>query len=865
MTAEKEKKRSSSERRKEKSRDAARCRRSKETEVFYELAHQLPLPQNISSHLDKASIMRLAISYLRTQKLLSSVCAEGDLDTDTENQIDNLYLKALEGFVAVVTQDGDMIFLSENINKYMGLTQVELTGHSIFDFTHPCDHDEIRENLSLKTGAGLGKKNKDANTERDFFMRMKCTVTNRGRTVNLKSATWKVLHCIGHVKTYNSYNPHTLCGYKEPMLNCLVMMCQPIQHPSNIDIPLDSKTFLSRHSMDMKFTYCDDRITELIGYHQEELLGRSAYEFYHALDSESMTKSHQNLCTKGQVVSGQYRMLAKHGGYVWVESHGTVIYNTRNSQPQCIVCVNYVLSEIEKNNVVFSMDQTESLFKPNQMTMNSMYNNAVSDKTSDFLFAKLKEEPEELAQLAPTPGDEIISLDFSGQTCEEPSTYNNGVQTSQSKWPLEVKSRNSQAEIVNLPSFTAPQVAPGSSTPSASSNSSCSTPSSPGEYYTALEEDLRIELIEKLFAMDTEAKNKCSTTQNDFNELDLETLAPYIPMDGEDFELNPICQDECPLSDNAQPPQHNMSNMNTLFQANAPHAQNQFLQQNFCHPMVTTKGSNPSQDTLPNGMFNGERKSLPLSAYQPGASTPLSSMGRRPNIQWPPDPPVSYMHTRWRAMDQYNETPTNSSTGRPMHLHSMPLYKQRSLESFGQRGKDLHPNEIPFCNIMKRKRQLDYGEQGFPQLNAGELPDHTIPSMMWKRMKYLKPEMRPLVSEKKSLSTSVLTDEYICNRHRGVSPHINPQSQSQQHCVSNSRDDRRNLYPGAYFSCNFHEYNMPQSQKAKALTNRLIGSSFEPYLLPELTRYDCEVNVPVLGSSNLLQGSDLLRALDQTT
>ncbi|KAL2306046.1 hypothetical protein Nmel_003948, partial [Mimus melanotis] len=63
--------RSSSERRKEKSRDAARCRRSKETEVFYELAHELPLPHNISSHLDKASIMRLAISFLRTHKLLS--------------------------------------------------------------------------------------------------------------------------------------------------------------------------------------------------------------------------------------------------------------------------------------------------------------------------------------------------------------------------------------------------------------------------------------------------------------------------------------------------------------------------------------------------------------------------------------------------------------------------------------------------------------------------------------------------------------------------------------------------------------------------------------------------------------------------
>lgn len=41
-------------------------------------------------------------------------------------------------------------------------------------------------------GSGFGKKSKDMSTERDFFMRMKCTVTNRGRTVNLKSATWKV-------------------------------------------------------------------------------------------------------------------------------------------------------------------------------------------------------------------------------------------------------------------------------------------------------------------------------------------------------------------------------------------------------------------------------------------------------------------------------------------------------------------------------------------------------------------------------------------------------------------------------------------------------------------------------------------------
>ena len=51
--------------RKEKSRDAARSRRGKENYEFYELAKLLPLPAAITSQLDKASIIRLSISYLR--------------------------------------------------------------------------------------------------------------------------------------------------------------------------------------------------------------------------------------------------------------------------------------------------------------------------------------------------------------------------------------------------------------------------------------------------------------------------------------------------------------------------------------------------------------------------------------------------------------------------------------------------------------------------------------------------------------------------------------------------------------------------------------------------------------------------------
>jgi len=68
--------------------------------------------------------------------------------------------------------------------------QFELTGHSVFDFTHPCDHEEMREMLTHRNG--LVKKGKEQNTQRSFFLRMKCTLTSRGRTMNIKSATWKV-------------------------------------------------------------------------------------------------------------------------------------------------------------------------------------------------------------------------------------------------------------------------------------------------------------------------------------------------------------------------------------------------------------------------------------------------------------------------------------------------------------------------------------------------------------------------------------------------------------------------------------------------------------------------------------------------
>uniref|UniRef100_A0A3B4AYP0 Hypoxia-inducible factor 1-alpha n=1 Tax=Periophthalmus magnuspinnatus TaxID=409849 RepID=A0A3B4AYP0_9GOBI len=536
-----EKKNMSSERRKEKSRDAARCRRGKESEVFYELAQQLPLPHSVSSSLDKASIMRLTISYLRMRKLLRE--EESDLDM----QLNSSYLKALEGFLMVLSEDGDMIYLSENVNKCLGLAQFDLTGHSVFDFTHPCDQEELREMLIHRTGS---KKAKEANTERNFFLRMKCTLTSRGRTVNVKSATWKVLRCSGHVRVFENLTEDISNGQKEPPLPFLVLICDPIPHPSNIEVPLDTKTFLSRHTMDMKFTYCDERITELMGYEPEDLLNRSVYEYYHALDSDHLTKSHHNLFAKGQVCTGQYRMLAKRGGFVWVETQATVIYNNKNSQPQCVVCVNFVLSGIEENRMILSLEQTEDepVEESNpELVPPPLKDNKVPELDVIKLFTQadaqplvslydqLKEEPEALTLLAPAAGDTIISLDFSYsemQLLKEVPLYNDVMLPSSNDKLALPLSPLPPSEPLTVQSTPTEMVKAENYTPTP-----CSTTQSALEFSlmeTDINSEFKLDFVEKMFAIDTEPKTPF--TKQALEDLDLEMLAPYIPMD-DDFQL----------------------------------------------------------------------------------------------------------------------------------------------------------------------------------------------------------------------------------------------------------------------------------------------------------------------------------------
>lgn len=76
-----------------------------------------------------------------------------DMPTNTRvptiKELGSHLLQTLDGFIFVVAPDGKIMYISETASTHLGLSQVELTGNSIYDYIHAYDQDEMARILSL--------------------------------------------------------------------------------------------------------------------------------------------------------------------------------------------------------------------------------------------------------------------------------------------------------------------------------------------------------------------------------------------------------------------------------------------------------------------------------------------------------------------------------------------------------------------------------------------------------------------------------------------------------------------------------------------------------------------------------------------
>ncbi|XP_059485989.1 single-minded homolog 1-like [Neocloeon triangulifer] len=353
---------------KEKSKNAARSRREKENAEFLELAKLLPLPSAITSQLDKASIIRLTTSYLKMRHVFPDGLGDAwgaapPITNPRESCIKELgshLLQTLDGFIFVVAPDGKIMYISETASVHLGLSQVELTGNSIYEYIHPADHDEMNSVLSITPGTippispHVLHNLHEFELERLFFMRMKCVLAKRN--AGLTTGGYKVIHCSGYLKV--KQYPLDTPPYDGCFQNVGLVAVGHSLPPSAItEIKMHSNMFMFRASLDMKLIFLDARVSQLTGYEPQDLIEKTLYHYIHGCDIMHMRFSHHTLLYKGQVTTKYYRFMTKNGGWVWMQSYATIVHNSRSSRPHCIVSVNYALSDFEARDFLLNSEQ----------------------------------------------------------------------------------------------------------------------------------------------------------------------------------------------------------------------------------------------------------------------------------------------------------------------------------------------------------------------------------------------------------------------------------------------------------------------------------------------------------------------------
>jgi single-minded-like protein len=155
------------------------------------------------------------------------------------------------------------MYISETASTHLGLSQVELTGNSIYEYIHPIDHEEMANILTAPLSTYTLNRN-EYEIERSFFLRMKCILAKRN--AGLTTSGFKVIHCSGYLKV-KQFNLDTLSCYGTTLNNtencyqsvALLAYGYSLPTCSITEIRLYSNMFMFRAGQDLKLLFLDSR------------------------------------------------------------------------------------------------------------------------------------------------------------------------------------------------------------------------------------------------------------------------------------------------------------------------------------------------------------------------------------------------------------------------------------------------------------------------------------------------------------------------------------------------------------------------------------------------------------------------------
>ncbi|XP_075399007.1 aryl hydrocarbon receptor-like [Tenrec ecaudatus] len=351
------------------------------------LTNLLPFPEDVRAQLDKLSILRLIVGYLKVKGYFSATlkgspaghsadpAANPEGSEHASPQVDaecicegDLLLQALNGFLVAVTEDGYVFYVSPTVQDYLGFHQSDVIHQSVFELIHKEDRPMFQNQLRWSPHPEPPSRGAEEDTsplpgeepqpltraasdshqhllwedpsylERSFVCRFRCLLDN--------SSGFLELDFQGHLKLLPGQNSGSEDGILASPQLTLLAIATPHQPLTILELQTKPFLFQTKHKLDFTPIACDSRGRVILGYTESELCRHgSGYQFVHAADMMHCAENHLRLMQTGESGLTVFRLLTKQAGWLWVQSNAHLVF--RGGQPDCIVARQRALTNTE--------------------------------------------------------------------------------------------------------------------------------------------------------------------------------------------------------------------------------------------------------------------------------------------------------------------------------------------------------------------------------------------------------------------------------------------------------------------------------------------------------------------------------------
>uniref|UniRef100_A0A667Y288 Aryl hydrocarbon receptor n=1 Tax=Myripristis murdjan TaxID=586833 RepID=A0A667Y288_9TELE len=317
------------------------------------LTSLLPFSEEVRARLDKLSVLRLSVGYLKVKSFFN---ASNQTSNQTSRHVGGFFV-ALNGFVLVVTAEGYIFFTSPTIQDYLGFHQSDVVHQSVFELIHTDDRSLFRRQLhfALKPGPGQYQSAGDGGgvvtydpqlmppenssfLERSFCCRFRCLLDN--------SSGFLALNFHGRLKFLHGQGCMSQDGTLLPPQLALFCIATPVQPPSILEIRTKTLIFQTKHRLDFAPLGIDTRGKVVLGYSETELCMKgSGYQFIHAADMMYCADNHLRMIKTGDSGFNVFRLLTKAGTWIWVQASARLVFKA--GKPDFIVARQRALTNEE--------------------------------------------------------------------------------------------------------------------------------------------------------------------------------------------------------------------------------------------------------------------------------------------------------------------------------------------------------------------------------------------------------------------------------------------------------------------------------------------------------------------------------------